>query len=87
MQKIILKIKNFTIMNKKITTTVAFVLLCSPAFCQFLTPNGNPVNAALGYDTRSPKDIEANDIFYMDKYPNATLIKSSDGRYNCHSYA
>ena len=74
-------------MNKKISTTVALVLLCSPVFCQsFSTPNGTPVNAFQNPEM-SDSDRAMRDSTSKANFPNATFLAPSTGKYNCHGYA
>ena len=91
MLKIMLKNKYFTIMNKKLTTTLALVLFCSPFFCQaqpvaLTTPNGTPVWAFKGMEM--PLDCIAVFNYYcVTNYPNAILLDTSTSTYNCHGFA
>ena len=94
MLKNILTIKTLKIMNRKILTTVAFVLLllCSCFVCQaqmvdITTPNGSPVTAEIGVDPRNDSTKAALDSSRIAEFPNAILKDSSTAEYNCHGYA
>jgi hypothetical protein len=51
------------------------------------TPRGTQVNVIqTGWELSAP-EIRANDDWVRRTYPNATLLRSSTRRYNCHSYA
>ena len=78
-------------MNKIITTTMAFVLLYSPLFCQaqmvdITTPNGTPVNAYISYEL-DPDSIKARNIYIDTTYTSAIRKGDATGKYNCHGYA
>lgn len=66
-------IKNFFVSTTALTTTVK-------------TPKGTKVYVISdGY--YGDKWAKAEDAEFKKKYPKATIIRSSDNRYNCHSYA
>lgn len=51
------------------------------------TPRGTPLPAfAMTYEL-TPAQIAATDSNARSAYPQATLMRSSSRRYNCHSYA
>lgn len=51
------------------------------------TPKGSAVPVIYRTYELSASQIAANDAWVRSNYPNATLLRSSSRKYNCHSYA
>ena len=51
------------------------------------TPNGSAVTVIVTTYELSSAQRASNDNYVATNYPNATLLRSSTRRYNCHSYA
>ncbi|UCH98434.1 MAG: hypothetical protein JSV88_16755 [Candidatus Aminicenantes bacterium] len=51
------------------------------------TPNGTPVPVEVRTWELSPQEIQYLDNLATTLFPNATLLRSSTRKYNCHSYA
>ncbi len=51
------------------------------------TPNGSAVIVTWVTDELTSSEIAANDAYVRSLYPEATLLRSSTKKYNCHSYA
>ena len=85
-------------MNKKLTTAVGLVLLCSRFFCQaqmvdITTPNGSPLWVFKEMEFLTDNDKAYLDSLYIADFPNAQILYpsnstySSTSTYNCHGYA
>lgn len=74
---------------KKIPVLLAmWVAVVSTTFAQLYTPRGSYVSViGPNTETQSSAQIAATNASAQQQYPNATLISSATGRYNCHSYA